>query len=47
MPMAVIYEYSKENDGDQLAVFVHVDNLMIACKNRKDIDNVIHGLHSD
>ena len=39
--------FNREYDGDQLTILIHVDDLMIACKNRKGIDYVIHGLNSD
>ena len=39
--------FNREYDGDQLTILIHVGDLMIACKNRKGIDYVIHGLNSD
>jgi hypothetical protein len=39
--------FNREYDGDQLTILIHVDDLMIACKNRKGIDYVIHGLNID
>ena len=38
---------NREYYGDQLTILIHVDDLMIACKNKKGIDYIIHGLNSD
>jgi hypothetical protein len=39
--------FNKDFMGDQLSILLHVDDLMIACKNRKGIDYVIDALNND
>ena len=39
--------FNKDFMGDQLTILLHVDDLMIACKNKKGIDYVIQALNSD